>query len=203
MQILKDDIRHSILTAALNEFKAHDYSDASMRRISASAGITTGNIYRYFKNKEELFESLVGPVYEKCIACIMEIKQEVDRSFANQFELKDCFQLVEKTLVSLFEESSAEMTILTNRSNGSKYADVKSSIRMLVTSILESVFLFRKEDSEELSLEESQLAHMLGGTIMEGVSLILREHGDGETVKRLVNQFILLYSIGVDQWQKI
>lgn len=202
MQILKDEVRHSILTAALAEFKSHDYSDASMRRISASAGMTTGNIYRYFKNKEELFEALVGPVYEKSIACIMEIKQEVDRSFVNQFQPADCFQMVENTIVGLFEESSAEMTILLNRSSGSKYADVKSSIRTLVTSILESVFMFGKEGPEKLSLEESQTAHMLGGTIVEGVCLILREHEDGDTVKRLVNQFILLFDLGVDHWQK-
>ena len=53
-QKLKEELREAIINAAREEFLEHGYEDASMRRIAAKAGITVGNIYRYFRNKEDL-----------------------------------------------------------------------------------------------------------------------------------------------------
>ncbi|GAB6991160.1 TetR/AcrR family transcriptional regulator [Paenibacillus pini] len=200
MQILKEDVRNSILKAALAEFKAYDYSDASMRRISAAAGVTTGNIYRYFSNKEGLFEALVDPVYEKLMAYIMDIKQEIELGYPQEADSPKYMLMVENTIVILFEESSAELTILLNRSAGSKYSHVKSRIVTLVVSILERVFIsMKKEESAELTVQERNTIDMLSGTIVEGVCLILREQEDGETVKTLVNQFLYLYQLDMEQ----
>ena len=52
-----------ILRAAKSEFLAHGYQAASLRTIAAKAGATTGALYGYFRNKEELFEALVGEEY--------------------------------------------------------------------------------------------------------------------------------------------
>lgn len=197
MQTLKEDVRQSILRAALNEFKSHDYTGASMRRISASAGITTGNIYRYFKNKEELFEALVGPVYEKIVAYILDLKKELDRSYTAEEKGLKYLNMVEDTIVALFLEYSAELTILLNRSAGSKYDQVKEHMVGLIVTILEDVFTSGPQNAAELKDSERQSARMLAGTVVEGVSLILRENEDGETVKRLVNEFVYLYHLGI------
>ncbi|GIP28907.1 TetR family transcriptional regulator [Paenibacillus sp. J23TS9] len=197
MQTLKEDVRQSILRAALNEFKSHDYTGASMRRISASAGITTGNIYRYFTNKEELFEALVGPVYEKIVAYILDLKKELDRSYNGEDKGLKYLNMVEDTIVALFLEYSAELTILLNRSAGSKYDQVKEHMVGLIVTILEDVFTSGPQNAAELKDSERQSARMLAGTVVEGVSLILRENEDGETVKRLVNEFVYLYHLGM------
>jgi len=197
MQTLKDDVRHNILRAALNEFKSHDYADASMRRISAAAGITTGNIYRYFKNKEELFEALVKPVYAKLLEYLLDLKKELDRSYIDGSDGIKYFSMIEDTIVGLFDAYSAELTILMNRSTGSKYGGVKSDMVQLIATILEDAFASGREHAEKLTAEQRQSARMLAGTVVEGVCLILREHEDGETVKRLVNEFIRLYHTGM------
>ncbi|MEH6938307.1 TetR/AcrR family transcriptional regulator, partial [Bacillus sp. JJ664] len=64
MQILKEDIKNRIIAAALEEFKEQGYLGASIRNIASNAGIALGTIYKYFKNKEDLFNSLVEPVYK-------------------------------------------------------------------------------------------------------------------------------------------
>ncbi|MDR9853552.1 helix-turn-helix domain-containing protein [Paenibacillus sp. VCA1] len=197
MQTLKEDVRLNILRAALTEFKSHDYADASMRRISAAAGITTGNIYRYFKNKEELFEALVKPVYEKLLEYLLDLKKELDRSYVNGNDGFKYFGMIEDTVVGLFDAYSAELTILMNRSTGSKYAGVKADMVKLIATILEDAFASGREHVDKLTPEQRQSARMLAGTVVEGVCLILREHEDGETVKRLVNEFICLYHTGL------
>ena len=54
MQTLKEDVREKIIDSAKNEFLEKGIERASMRDIAAGSGMTVGNLYRYFKNKEEL-----------------------------------------------------------------------------------------------------------------------------------------------------
>lgn len=44
-----------ILDAALREFAAHGYRDASLNRIIEAAGISKGSMYYYFDGKEDLY----------------------------------------------------------------------------------------------------------------------------------------------------
>jgi len=72
MQILKDNIRNKILTAASTEFNDKGFENASMRKIAAKAGITPGNVYRYFKNKEGLLDAVVQPIMNDINQALLE-----------------------------------------------------------------------------------------------------------------------------------
>lgn len=65
VQVLKDEIRLAILRAAQDEFMRHGYPGASIKRIAEAVGISAGNLYRYYAGKEEIFEVVVGPVYQE------------------------------------------------------------------------------------------------------------------------------------------
>ena len=56
--------RDRILEAARREFLEKGYKGAWLRDIAKKAGVTTGALYGYFKNKEELFGALVREAYE-------------------------------------------------------------------------------------------------------------------------------------------
>lgn len=58
-QSLKDEVARAIAHAALTVFAEGGYRSASMATIAREAGISTGNIYRYFPNKEALFAHVV------------------------------------------------------------------------------------------------------------------------------------------------
>lgn len=58
MRPLNEELSRQILFAAKTEFKK-GFRNASMRSIAASVGVTTGAIYRYYSNKEALFDALV------------------------------------------------------------------------------------------------------------------------------------------------
>lgn len=59
-----DGTRERLLAAAKDEFLKYGYRGASLRRIAAAAGVTTGAIYGCFGSKQELFDALVGGTYE-------------------------------------------------------------------------------------------------------------------------------------------
>lgn len=51
--------KNDLLEAAKAEFLENGYEKASLRKICGRAGVTTGALYFFFKNKSELFECLV------------------------------------------------------------------------------------------------------------------------------------------------
>ncbi|MEL3907092.1 MAG: TetR/AcrR family transcriptional regulator [Treponema sp.] len=60
-----------ILLAAQEEFFEKGFAEASVRSIAQRAGVTTGALYNLFKNKNSIFEALVGTVFDK----FMELAQ--------------------------------------------------------------------------------------------------------------------------------
>ena len=57
--------REKILYYGKQEFLHKGFKDASLRNISAAAGMTTGAVYTHFKDKNALFEAIVAPVCEQ------------------------------------------------------------------------------------------------------------------------------------------
>jgi AcrR family transcriptional regulator len=54
-----------ILASAKAEFLQKGYGGASLRKIAARAGLTTGALYRHYADKESLYRALVEPVYHE------------------------------------------------------------------------------------------------------------------------------------------
>ncbi|MEK3913040.1 TetR/AcrR family transcriptional regulator [Paenibacillus sp. FSL H7-0331] len=198
MQILKDEIRSRIRKAALAEFNKEGYVKASMRNIAGTAGVAIGNVYRYYKNKDELFDELVQPVYEKYETNMIEMRQKINFSYENDTpDVLKYYSKIEATLVDLFKTFTAEMTIVLNRSEGTKYEHVKSDLIKLSFSVIESMIL-KARRNEILTEYEAALARMLSSSLVEGLCLILRDNEEGETYNKLVDQLLSIYSAGLN-----
>jgi AcrR family transcriptional regulator len=62
MQYPKEEIKQRILEVAREEFYKNGFSNSSMRTIASRAKMTTGGIYTYFINKEDIFVSLTRDI---------------------------------------------------------------------------------------------------------------------------------------------
>lgn len=60
--------QQTILRAALEEFAAHGFHDASLNRIIEVAGISKGSMYYYFDSKEDLFAHVTRVEFEHLLA---------------------------------------------------------------------------------------------------------------------------------------
>ncbi|WP_310604240.1 TetR/AcrR family transcriptional regulator [Anaerosporobacter sp.] len=54
-----NETRENLLSSAKKEFMEKGYMQASLRNICKNAGVTTGALYFFFKDKEDLFAALV------------------------------------------------------------------------------------------------------------------------------------------------
>jgi AcrR family transcriptional regulator len=62
-QVLKGEVRDRITGAALAVFAERGYDAATVADIAAAAGISTGNVYRYYAGKAELFDAVVPAAF--------------------------------------------------------------------------------------------------------------------------------------------
>lgn len=161
---LKDEKKQRILSAALKEFSAHSFSEASLNQIVKEAQIPWGSFYQYFVDKEDLFSYLVEgisadikavrqknlPNYDDCDA----LTQFVNRLIATvelchsspeyvqiiMLNAKETDPFV-KIFFELGEERKQEILKLFERDQ--QQGLVQSDIDL--TTVIEVVFLYSKE----------------------------------------------------------
>ncbi|NMC61803.1 MAG: TetR/AcrR family transcriptional regulator [SAR324 cluster bacterium] len=75
--------RDEIMSASLKLFSKKGYSSVSMLEIAKSAEFSVGTLYKFFKNKEDLFKALVWEQFCKfnnlMLKAIDEPKTEIDK----------------------------------------------------------------------------------------------------------------------------
>lgn len=59
------ETKERLIESALAEFSEKGYAKASLRKICADAGVTTGALYFFFKDKEDLFAAIVAQPFDE------------------------------------------------------------------------------------------------------------------------------------------
>ncbi|UVI33213.1 TetR/AcrR family transcriptional regulator [Paenibacillus spongiae] len=200
MQILKEGVRNAIVEAAFAEFRQYGYMDASMRRIAAAAGMTSGNIYRYFRSKEDLFDFIVGPVYEQYSSYAKEYLQSADILYTRDKATRvTFFEELQTTLVGLLKASGPRQMLMVCRSEGSKYATIKQELIQFSEGLLLKLFAAAKPEGQPLNAYEQSEVSMLATTLNESLVLIIGQHDDQETLGLLIDRLIAVYCTGIGQ----
>ena len=66
------DTKRRLVAAATDEFFACGYSGASLRQICSRAGVTTGALYFFFENKQDLLRSVIDPLAKGALELLGE-----------------------------------------------------------------------------------------------------------------------------------
>lgn len=195
MQYLKDEVREKILSSALIEFKNNGYLDASMRNIASRSGIALGSTYRYFKNKEELFNTLIEPIYDKLLLYIVKIQVQVNNGTnENCPEITKYIIDILNNITSFVKESNNELLIIFNKSKGSKFENFKKELIALVDDIL-----IKYPNAVEIDDNTKIIVYTVSHDLVEGISFILDQDYDGDKVKTLINRLFYFYIADMDR----
>ncbi|HAE37197.1 MAG TPA: hypothetical protein DCG57_01000, partial [Candidatus Riflebacteria bacterium] len=133
MQTLKKSVRHSIEKTALKLFAASGYENTAMAEVAAAAGISTGNIYRYHANKEELLYAIIPESFvEICLQTIRSkvtlIKGMSSWQAAGSKELR----LGNEELLKFLFAHRSKILVLMRGCAGTRLADFRNVVRQTV-----------------------------------------------------------------------
>lgn len=192
MQVLKDEVKSAILSAACHEFLEKGYDRASMRNIAAHAGVSTGNLYRYYSNKEELFYAITTPVYNRLLAL-----SEHPSNYASAGTPLSLAQVIEQiglAMSGLLLENRKEMLILLDGSARTKYADAKEQILSVFAQHVEGHLIMSGSGASQLLQSAGQTvsiaARPLAVSFLEGLFEIMRLYEDEQLIAACTMQYV-------------
>jgi AcrR family transcriptional regulator len=122
-QVLKDDVRRRLIDTALAVFAARGYAGATMGDIAAAAGISTGNVYRYFPGKQELFDAAVPPAFVRSFRSLLRRRVRALDGVRDVAELAPGapYHLASAELLRFCIDHQLGVIVLLARAEGSRY----------------------------------------------------------------------------------
>lgn len=187
MQVLKEEIRQAILRTAERFFLDKGYDQTSMKEVAKQIGISVGNVYRYFPNKEALFQAIISPA-------LMGMEQLVARHENPEPEegfRPEMIGQISVVLSALLLEHRQSMLILYYKSEGTPFASFKES---LIKQFGEHVLSHLEGNSMD-----KRVAEPIAIAFLDGFFAIIRLHEDEKTVERLTEQYLEVWFKGLQQ----
>ena len=156
MQVLKEEVRQRIIKSARREFKKCGFEKASMRSIASSANMTVGNLYRYYKNKEDLYGAIIGSLFDEIKTLKANMPEEPE---ARLNYLLGNFKDLQK-------DHRSEWLTLFGGSTGTRYQKVADNIHDILRDTLMDVL--------KKSGRRPEIAVPVASAILYGLNTILR-----------------------------
>ena len=180
------ETKRKLQECAMKEFSEKGYMKASLRNICREAGVTTGALYFFFEDKEDLFASLVDePIRQLQLAlqdhfsAEMEVTKKVfhgadidNNVLLNQeitvdklvegLELDDDMQIARMIVNFLFTYRDAFSLLLT-KAQGSRYENYFDNIVEMVEAHYMKMYMVMKgyKSKREVTKEDKFIVHWM------------------------------------------
>lgn len=201
MQIRKDEVEKALLDAAETEFYAHGFEHASVRRIMRNAGVSIGNFYNYFKNKEELYYALVGEAYHTFVHFMNQQEHEDGSLFSTDLlQQPDWKQQLPALLSDILPEYISRLmpdfdirfVILMEGSRGTRYEHTGEQLINLVRD-----HLMEHLDETGTALPDN-MCELLARQFLDGLIRIIKQHlNDKQARNAMLANYLVFYVTGV------
>lgn len=114
--------REKLIVCAKKEFMEKGFEKASLRAICSAAGLTTGAIYFFFKDKNGLFGVVIDEPLKKVITAIEQhFSEDMETDIADfQHTSGDHDDFAEQMIEALYADRDA-MIIMLEKASGSSY----------------------------------------------------------------------------------
>ena len=205
MRPLNDGLAQKILNAAKNEFLSKGYRNPSVRSIAASVGVTTGAIYRYYDNKEALFNALAAEPAEWFLREYKEYSKNfsklgLDRQLTELPHLSDKPNGEIGVLMKYIYEHYDAFKLIACCSVGTGYEDYIERLTEIETkSGTVLIHLLKKENRISYDMDDT-LIHIISGTIFTGIFEIISHDNDAKEAEKHINALYEFYTAG---WYEI
>lgn len=169
------ETKKRLLECALKEFSEKGYMKASLRNICKEAGVTTGALYFFFKDKEDLFACLVGEPLMKLKELIkLHFEEEYTDSQkamkgevkVSQIALMDGFEddlEISSQIIQYLFQNKEQFSLLLTKAQGSQFENILDQMVGMVESHYVGMYATMKgyHSKKEITNEDRFLIHWM------------------------------------------
>ncbi len=176
MQIKKKEVQNKIYQGAMEVFRENGYRGATMKEISKKSKVPIGNIYRYYENKEILFDEIVFELYSTLKYNHMHEKLE-----PVSFECDQKPKVFLNNYINLAISKPMEFSILFDSSTGTKY---ENFLEELVEIRGKRYLEYKRETSVEYGNVDEDFIMILMKSAITSIIDICKKYSNNEKLLR-------------------
>ena len=192
MALRDHSLDEKITVSAKEEFMEKGYTGASLRKIAEKAGVTVGAIQTRYKSKDELFASLLEPLFKDIESAFSDIKTDYYSAFAGDIlmGLKMSMKYESEIIFRLIFAHYEQAMLLFYKSAGSS---AENYFALLVQKkIDESILFFQKAGYSGI---DEKLLGMLIAAQFDTYKRILIDCRDRLDAEKYMNE-LMIYHFG-------
>jgi AcrR family transcriptional regulator len=190
-----------ILNSGKAEFLRCGFKGASLRTIAKNAGVTTGAIYLYYKNKEALFNAIVG---EPAATLLAQFREILDSFFSHRpdIQIRIMHEHSEQGLAGMldhiFDHYDAFKLIVCSSAGTSYEAYIEKLVEMETESTENFITLLKNRGKAVLPVDR-QLIHMLASSLFYGLFEIITHDTKKQKALKYIDSLQEFYRAGWDR----
>lgn len=179
-QVLKEELRTRILEAALAEFAAHGYPATTMSNIAARAGTGAAALYRYYENKEALFDAVLPESIARSFETLLSRRV---RSLAAAVGPRD---ETGNEMLAFWEAHRLAVVILLDRAEGTPYAHFGTRF---VDQLVELTLAELKRPAHKVDAPAKFVLRRIFENTRSMIASILEAHEDPRHMRAAIETF--------------
>jgi len=198
-QVLKDEVKNKIKDSAIIVFTKKGFKKSSIKEIAHEADVSVGNVYRYYKNKEELYNKVVETAYIGITNIMNEVKQsnicdviikkhEMNEWVVRSFETGELFNPM-RAFISLYRREKPVFDMLVNGERDEYYTKTIQMFINLLTEHFEILWNVDGHNKMISSIQASALSNALVFAVIDVINKVDDQSLDKELIK-FVNQLV-------------
>lgn len=200
-QYLKESLRTRIIEAAQAQFVENGFENASMRKIAEKAGMTAGNLYRYFKNKEAIYQYFLQPVLNDLNNFVEEAsgikisqlntaktKALIQENLKSKKDIEEFINEFSEFFANYVKKDQSVCIMLVVNLKEYKARETKGDFVEWINVILRQKLMLERKTTT-LTKEDEVFCHMLTDSYFEGIFTLIIESGKIEHIDLLLKKF--------------
>ena len=171
-----------VLEAAKKEFLEKGFEGASIRTIGANAGMTSAGLYRHCKDKEDLFNQIVAPLFHEMNKRFSEHKKLSYEAIKIGDHHKEAFDTGEiKIFLDLSKEYKDELKLLLCKSTGTRYENfVHDLVDMQQKEMFEVLKIMGHEGYKVANITDKEMHVLLSAYITAIIEPVVHDYDEEE-----------------------
>lgn len=169
------ETKSKILESAKNEFLDKGFMNASLRTIAANAGLTTGAMYRHFKDKDALFCALVDDAIDVTTKAVMAadvVMHQGEENPVSEEHHKKENAILTNLLDYLYANFDA-FTLLLTKASGSTHENFLDEMCELYTKNCMKTFKWFYKQGLAKNAPDEMTVHVIASSLINGFAEII------------------------------
>ena len=175
-----EETKSKILASAKAEFLEKGFTNASLRTIAANAGLTTGAMYRHFKDKDALFCALVDDAIDETLKIVktagVSHHETVEGPIGRGHE-EDEIKFMNYFTNYMFENKDAFVLLLT-KAAGSTHENFLEEVSDIYTENVIATVNWMKEKYNVTKPIDDMSLHVFSNTVINAYAEVILHNMD-------------------------